>query len=50
VSENDQQLLKCANASGALTASVKGAIHAVTGKQHVLNFINTQRKIMNFGQ
>jgi fructokinase len=50
VSESDQQLLMCVNTSGALTASVKGAIHAVTGKQRVLNFINIQRKIMNFGK
>lgn len=42
--------MKFANASGALTAFVKGAIQAVTGEQHILNFINTQRKTMNFGK
>ncbi|MEH7294178.1 carbohydrate kinase [Priestia megaterium] len=43
VSEHHQQLLTFANASGALTASVKGAIHAAPGKQHIMNFIATQR-------
>jgi fructokinase len=43
VSENHQRILTFANASGALTASVKGAIHAAPGKRHVLNFISTQR-------
>jgi len=43
VSEHHQQLLTFANASGALTASVKGAIHAAPGKQHIVNFIDTQR-------
>ncbi|MFT8322803.1 MAG: carbohydrate kinase [Bacillus sp. (in: firmicutes)] len=43
VSEHHQQLLTFANASGALTASVKGAIQAAPGKQHILNFIATQR-------
>ncbi|MGE1115588.1 carbohydrate kinase [Priestia megaterium] len=47
VSEHHQQLLTFANASGALTASVKGAIQAAPGKQHVLNFISTQRETMN---
>ena len=50
VSENLQRLMKFANASGALTAFVKGAIQAVTGEQHILNFINTQRKTMSFGK
>lgn len=43
VSKNHQRLLTFANASGALTASVKGAIQAAPGKRHVLNFISTQR-------
>jgi fructokinase len=43
VSEHHQQLLTFANASGALTASVKGAIQAAPGKQHIMNFIATQR-------
>lgn len=43
VSENHQRILAFANASGALTASVKGAIHAAPAKHHVLNFIATQR-------
>ena len=47
VSEHHQRLLTFANASGALTASVKGAIQAAPGKRHVLNFISTQRETMN---
>lgn len=47
VSENHRQLLEFANASGALTASVKGAIQAAPGKQHVLNLISTQRSPRN---
>ncbi|MPM03489.1 Fructokinase [bioreactor metagenome] len=43
ISENHERILAFANASGALTASVKGAIHAAPGKSHVLNFISTQR-------
>ncbi|WP_309297394.1 carbohydrate kinase family protein [Lysinibacillus piscis] len=38
-----QQLLTFANASGALTASVKGAIHAAPGRKHVLTFIDAQQ-------
>lgn len=44
ICENYQRILAFANASGALTASVKGAIHAAPSKQHVLNFISTQRE------
>ena len=43
VSEKHRKILTFANASGALTASVKGAIHAAPAKQHVLNFIATRR-------
>lgn len=43
ISESHQRILTFANASGALTASVKGAIHAAPAKRHVLNFISTQR-------
>jgi fructokinase len=43
INQNHQQILTFANASGALTASVKGAIHAAPAKQHVLNFIDIQR-------
>jgi fructokinase len=45
ISENHQRILAFANASGALTASVKGAIHAAPAKHHVLDFISTQRKM-----
>jgi fructokinase len=45
ISENHDRILTFANASGALTASVKGAIHAAPAKGHVLNFISTQRGI-----
>ncbi|RPK21554.1 Fructokinase [Bacillus subtilis] len=38
-------MLTFANASGALTASVKGAIHAAPGRQHVLNFISARKEI-----
>lgn len=48
ISENSQRILTFANASGALTASVKGAIHAAPAKQHVLNFISTQRETTVF--
>lgn len=41
--QNHQQLLTFANASGALTASVKGAIQVTPERKHVLNFISTQR-------
>jgi fructokinase len=43
ISENHERILTFANASGALTASVKGAIHAAPGKPHILNFISTKR-------
>jgi fructokinase len=43
ISENHKRILTFANASGALTASVKGAIHAAPAKEHVLNFISAQR-------
>ncbi|MED4226974.1 carbohydrate kinase [Neobacillus cucumis] len=43
ISENYERILTFANASGALTASVKGAIHAAPAKRHVLDFISTQR-------
>ncbi|MBY8911481.1 carbohydrate kinase [Bacillus sp. YC2] len=42
ISKHHRRLLTFANASGALTASVKGAIHAAPGKQHVLNFISSR--------
>lgn len=45
ISENHERILTFANASGALTASVKGAIHAAPAKRHVLNFIAVQRGI-----
>ncbi|MCU6603129.1 carbohydrate kinase [Peribacillus frigoritolerans] len=50
VSENHQRLLTFANASGALTASVKGAIQEAPGKRHVLNFISTQRETTKRGR
>ncbi|WP_340371585.1 carbohydrate kinase [Peribacillus sp. FSL E2-0218] len=43
VREHHQRLLTFANASGALTASVKGAIQEAPGKRHILTFIATQR-------
>jgi fructokinase len=43
ISENHERILTFANASGALTASVKGAIHAAPAKRHILNFISTHR-------
>ncbi|WP_299093950.1 carbohydrate kinase [uncultured Metabacillus sp.] len=43
ISQNHERILTFANASGALTASVKGAIHAAPAKRHILNFISTQR-------
>ncbi|AKL84551.1 hypothetical protein D068_cds18510 [Bacillus atrophaeus UCMB-5137] len=45
VSKHHRRLLTIANASGALTASVKGAIHAAPGKQHVVNFISARTEI-----
>lgn len=42
IHEYHQQILAFANASGALTASVKGAIQAAPSRRHVMNFINTQ--------
>ncbi|MCY8023955.1 carbohydrate kinase family protein [Bacillus sonorensis] len=44
IREHHRGLLTFANASGALTASVKGAIHKAPGKQHVLNFISAGRR------
>lgn len=43
ISDNSQRILAFANASGALTASVKGAIQAAPSKKHVLYYISTQR-------
>lgn len=40
IRDNHEQLLTFANASGALTASVKGAIQSAPAKNHVLNFID----------
>ncbi|MEM1504907.1 carbohydrate kinase [Domibacillus sp. 8LH] len=40
--ENYKQLLTFANASGALTASVKGAVQSMPSKQKVLEFIDFQ--------
>lgn len=37
-----QEILEFANASGALTASVKGAIPAIPAKKHILNFLSTR--------
>lgn len=44
ISGNHQRILTFANACGALTASVKGAINAAPSKQHVLDFISVQRE------
>ena len=38
--DHQEDILAFANASGALTASVKGAIHAAPAKKHVLNFLH----------
>ncbi|GKU82139.1 carbohydrate kinase [Niallia sp. NCCP-28] len=46
IRENHERILTFANASGALTASVKGAIHAAPAKRHVLNFIAVQRGML----
>jgi len=46
ISKNHERILTFANASGALTASVKGAIHAAPAKKHVLNFIEVQRGLL----
>ena len=43
ISEHHETLLAFANASGALTTSVKGAIHAAPGKKHVLELAARQR-------
>ncbi|KKI89322.1 fructokinase [Bacillus sp. SA1-12] len=43
ISENHERILTFANASGALTASVKGAIHAAPAKRHIENFISARR-------
>ncbi|MFS0783979.1 carbohydrate kinase family protein [Bacillus sp. 1P06AnD] len=40
--EHQEDILAFANASGALTASVKGAIHAAPAKKHVLDFLHTR--------
>ncbi|MBY0183189.1 carbohydrate kinase [Bacillus subtilis] len=45
ISKHHRRLLTFANASGALTASVKGAIHAAPGRQHILNFISARKEI-----
>ncbi|MCP3764937.1 carbohydrate kinase [Domibacillus sp. A3M-37] len=45
ISEHHEKLLAFANASGALTASVKGAIHAAPAKKHVINLISMQRAL-----
>ncbi|WP_042352850.1 carbohydrate kinase family protein [Bacillus massiliigorillae] len=42
LADKHDDILTFANASGALTASVKGAIHAAPAKKHVLNFIQTR--------
>lgn len=42
LAEKHEDILAFANASGALTASVKGAIHAAPAKKHVLNFLYTR--------
>ncbi|MFJ7977369.1 carbohydrate kinase [Peribacillus sp. NPDC096379] len=47
ISENYKRLLTFANASGALTATVKGAIQAAPEKTDVLHFISTQRGTSN---
>lgn len=44
ITENHERILTFANASGALTATVKGAIHAAPARNHILNFISTQRR------
>ncbi|QED49852.1 carbohydrate kinase family protein [Cytobacillus dafuensis] len=43
IKENHQRLLTFANASGALTATVKGAIQAAPGKDEVLKLIAAQQ-------
>lgn len=43
ISEHHETLLAFANASGALTTSVKGAIHAAPGKKQVLELAEMQR-------
>lgn len=43
ISEHHETLLAFANASGALTTSVKGAIHAAPGKKQVLELAAMQR-------
>jgi fructokinase len=43
VRAHHEELLTFANASGALTASVKGAIQSAPGKEHVLRFIETRK-------
>ncbi|MCP3763770.1 carbohydrate kinase [Domibacillus sp. A3M-37] len=47
INENHQYLLAFSNASGALTASVKGAIQSAPTKHDVLTFITSQRKIIS---
>jgi fructokinase len=42
LNEYHKEILEFANASGALTASVKGAIHATPAKKHILNFLSTR--------
>ncbi|MGM0923319.1 MAG: carbohydrate kinase family protein [Bacillota bacterium] len=37
-----KEILEFANASGALTASVKGAIPAIPAKKHILTFLSTR--------
>lgn len=43
IQENHQQILAFANASGALTASVKGAMSAVSRK-HIMEFISSHER------
>jgi fructokinase len=42
LSKYHKEILEFANASGALTASVKGAIHSTPAKKHILNFLSTR--------
>jgi fructokinase len=42
LNESHKEILEFANASGALTASVKGAIHSTPAKKHILNFLSTR--------
>ncbi|WP_205621697.1 hypothetical protein [Bacillus haynesii] len=44
VPKHHRRLLEFANACGALTASVKGAIHKAPGKQHVQNLLSAKHR------